>query len=279
MRKLTVLAGAITLAVSLSAIEAQAWWVTPTYSTSSKADFDDFNGDVKSTSYGIMGGNEYFTLGYKATDYSLSGRDLFSDMHLLFADAKYDGKFSAQWGYFAGVGVAFGWEDDFHASDNYNIKPRAGVSYALNQDYTIVGGFGANLNEPDNMFYPILSLNYRNSSDIGLSYKLGFPYFDAMYRINNMFAFTGKVVAVPVKQDVYLLADDNRVLSKGYLVEEYSEGSLGVEFTPHRAVAINAGLSVNFAREYNIYNSDGHEISSYETDPSYGAYLNVRANF
>lgn len=278
MRKICILAAVV--ASALAAAPSQAsFWLTPTFSTTSAADFDDFDGDVSSTSYGLMGGNEYFTLGYKGTSYDFSGPKLFDDMSLLFADLHFKDNLSAQWGYFAGVGVAFGWEDDFDATENYNFKPRAGLSYAINGDYRISGGIGANINEPDSKVYPIITLNYRNSSDYGLSYVFGFPMIDAQYRFNDLFALNGKVTAVPVNQDIYQLSDDSSVARKGYLAEESAEANIGVTITPMQAFSITAGVGVKFAHEYKIYNKYGDEIRSYETDPSGQAYIGFNAHF
>lgn len=278
MRKICLMAAVV--AASLAAAPSYAsFWITPTFSTSSKANFDNAPGDISTTTYGLKGGNEYFTLGYKGTSYDFSGPELFDDMSLLFADAHYNDKVSQNWGYFVGLGVAFGWEDDFHISENYNLRPRAGLSYAFSGDYTLNFGIGANINEPDSKVYPIVTLNYRDKSDYGLSYVLGFPMIDAQYRFNDLIALTGNVTAIPVNQEIYQLADDSRLAREGYFAEESAEANLGIILTPLKSLSINAGVGVKFAQEYNIYDKNGNEIRSYETDPSCQAYLGFNAHF
>lgn len=277
MRKICMVAAVVT---ALAAVPSQAaFWITPTFSTSSSADIDDSNGDISSTSYGLMGGNEYFTLGYKGTTYDFSGPDLLDDMSLLFVDVHFDGKFTGNLGYFAGLGAAFGWEDDFDMSENYNLKPRAGITYSFGGDYRLAAGVGASINEPDSSVYPILTLNYREPSDLGLSYKLGFPMVDAQYRFNNLLALTGKLTAIPVNQDIYQLSSTSMLARDGYLAEEYAEAKVGVVLTPMQAFSISAGVGYDFRHEYKIYDHDGNEFRSFDTDPSYSAYINFNARF
>ena len=132
MRKLSILAVAVTLGAMSAGAVASGFWLSPIYSSTSSAYAGGFNGDVKTTSYGIQGGYDFFTLGYKVTDYDFDRNDWLGKLHLLYADIHHDGGFSDGFGYFVGLGGSFGWEDDF--PDEYR-KEIAYVCLVFSEGY------------------------------------------------------------------------------------------------------------------------------------------------
>ncbi len=277
MRKLTKLASAVAFGAACASASAAGFWISPIYSSMSSADAGGFNGDVKTTSYGIQGGYDFFTLGYKSTDYDFDRNDWLDKLHLLFADIHYDGNFSQGFGYFLGLGGSFGWENDFHASENYTVRPRAGVSVRLNPDFSLMLGLKANFNEAENRFIPIVALKYRSLGDYGLSGVFGYPETRVMYRWADWIALEGSVSAF--NQDVYQLSDDSALARKGYFVEDSFNAAAGFVVNPVEAITLRAGVNATFDRDFKIYSNDGDEIHKYSSDPSYGFYLNGSANF
>lgn len=278
MRKICVLAATVA-ALSVAPASFANFWMTPIFSHSTSADIDGSSGDMSSTTYGLMGGNDYFTLGYKSTDYSYSGNGFqpFDDLSLLFGDAHYEDMFTNSVGYFIGAELTFGWEDDVHLSDDYSFRPRAGLNFVVNQDVTLLLGGKVNFNEADDKFTPILGLKYRDPSDMGFYALIGYPQTDIQYRFNNYFAAVGSLTAV--NQDVYQLADDNKIARKGYVMEDSYNAKAGIVLTPMQSFTINAGVDLALDRDYDLYNSNGDKISTYSTDPALGAYVNFDVNF
>lgn len=277
MRKL-LCAGAV-LSASLLALPAYAgFWINPVMSASGAADIDNSHGnDVKTTTYGIMGGNEFFTLGYKNTNYKFSGWDPIDKLQMLFADVHYASSFNETLGYFLGLELAAGWEDDFSLSDNYSIRPRAGISFAFDNNFSLLLGVKANFNEAKNRFIPIVGLKYRDPSEMGFSALLGYPDTSLQYRFNAYLALMGALSAV--NQDVYQLRSDSPLAHDGYLVEDSFNGRLGLVFTPVQAFTISAGVDASFNREYKLYNEYGDELATFETDNAWGGYINFDVNF
>lgn len=277
MRKL-LCAGVAFYAAIMAQPAYAGFWVNPIMSASGAADIDDSHGnDVKTTTYGIMGGNEFFTLGYKNTHYSFSGWEPIDKLQMLFADIHYASNFNEHLGYFVGLELASGWEEDFSLSDNYSIRPRVGISYAIDRNFSLLLGVKANFNEADNRFIPIVGLKYRDPSEIGFSTLLGYPETTLQYRFNNYLALMGRFYAV--NQDVYQLRSDSPMAPDGYLVEESMNGRLGLVFTPMQTFSISAGLDASFNREYKVYNEYGDELKSWETDTAWGGYVNFDVNF
>jgi hypothetical protein len=277
MRKLTKLAAAMAFSAACASASAAGFWLSPIYSYNSSADAGGFNGDVKTTSYGIQGGYDFFTLGYKSTDYEFDRNDWLDTLHLLFADIHYDGNFSQGFGYFLGLGGSFGWENDFSASDNYTVRPRAGLSFDFGNDFGAMLGLKANFNEADNRFAPIAAIKYRRLGDYGLSMVLGYPDTSLMYRFTQSIALEGS--ASFFNQDVYQLSDDNAFAPEGYFWEDSVNANLGVVLTPLDALTLRAGVDATFSRDLKVYNSDGDEITTINSDPSYGVYVNGSLNF
>ncbi|MDY6322190.1 MAG: hypothetical protein SPL30_04670 [Succinivibrio sp.] len=278
MRKICALAAAAFTAAALSAsADAAGFWVSPVYSHSASADMDGFNDEVTTTTYGIVGGYGLFTLGYQVTDYDFDSYDPINKLHLLHADVHYDGEFSDGFGYFVGIGGSLGWEDDFHPSEAYTVRPRAGVSVRLNPDFSLMLGLKANFNEAENRFIPIVALKYRSLGDYGLSGVFGYPETRVMYRWADWIALEGSVSAF--NQDVYQLSDDSALARKGYFVEDSFNAAAGFVVNPVEAITLRAGVNATFDRDFKIYSNDGDEIHKYSSDPSYGFYLNGSANF
>lgn len=277
MRKLSILAVAVTLGAMSAGAVASGFWLSPIYSSTSSADAGGFNGDVKTTSYGIQGGYDFFTLGYKVTDYDFDRNDYLGKLHLLYADIHHDGGFSDGFGYFVGLGGSFGWEDDFHASESYTLRPRAGLSFDFGNGFGAMLGLKANFNEADNRFAPIAAVKYRRLGDYGLSMVLGYPDTSLMYRFTQSVALEG--AASFFNQDVYQLSDDSAFAPKGYFYEDSVNANVGVVLTPLEALTLRAGVDASFSRDFKLYNHDGDEIRTISADPSYGFYLNGALSF
>lgn len=274
MRKILVLAAAAALASTPAMAE---FWVTPTYSHMSSADLDGTNDKAKTSSYGIVGGNDYVTLGYKKTEYSFNDSDDL-DLNLLYGDLHVSGGLTDSLGYFAGVGLTLGWEDDFNPSENYSLKPRAGLTYDFGNDWAISGGVDTNFNEVENYFQPILLVKYRQIGDYGLSAVLGTSNH-VMYRFSDLIAVEGKVNGI--NREIYQLADKSKrgAARDGYFIERNIAANAGVVLTPASALTVKAGVEASFDREMKLYNKSGDLIGKRDVDPTYGFYLSGSVNF
>lgn len=274
MRKLCVLAAAAAL-VSTPAMAD--FWVTPTYSHMSSADLSGTTDKAKTNSYGLVGGNEFITLGYKKTEYSFkNSEDL--DLSMIYGDLHYAGSLTESLGYFAGLGASLGWEDDFNPSENYSIRPRGGLTYDFGNDWALAGGVDVNFNEVENYLQPILLVKYRKIGDPGLSAVLGTTNH-VMYRFSDTLAVEGKVDGI--NRDIYQLSDKAKrgQARDGYFIERNIAANAGVVVTPASAVTLKAGVEANFDREMKLYNKNGDLIGKRDVDPTYGFYVSGSLNF
>ncbi len=272
MRKVLLMS---VILAGLSAMPAQALWVSGDVSATDKTKFGSY-GNMSTKVYKIMFGNDIFTVGYKTTDYDFSHYSPIDKLHLLFGDIHYEGSINTTVGYFVGTQASLGWEDEFHASDNYSLSPRAGLSFVINEDFSIQAGVCGNINEAKSVVLPILALRYRDPSDLGFSAVIGSENA-ARYRFNE---YVAAEASLAIKnQEIYQLKDDSVLAHKGYLVEESSNAKLGLIVTPLTAFNIRAGVSVDFDRDYKIYNHSGDKIRTIDTDSNVGGYLNCDYNF
>ena len=274
MRKVTLLAAVL---ACFAAPAMANWSVTPIYTYLGKADTKDVKDEVKTSTYGLEVANEYFTFGYTRTNYDFKNSyDI--DLNKLYADAKYDKINRGTWGYFLGMGVAFGWEDDFHMSKNYQITPRAGVNYDFGNDWFVSLGVGFDLNEIENYVDPVFLIAYRDPSALGLSGSIG-TYNHIQYRFSDAVALEGTVNYID--RDVYQLADKAKhgAAREGYFMEKSISANAGVVATPIDMFTLKAGVEARFDREYKVYDKDGHKLRTYDSDPAYGFYLSGALNF
>ncbi len=277
MRKLAFLAATTLVCLSAPSMAAD-FTVTPVYSHLGAADFDGASGDVKTSSYGLVGNNDFLTLGYTKTEYDFSNRpDV--DMNKVFADLRYAKVNPGTLGYFVGGGLAFGWEDDFHPSENYSITPRAGLNYDFGNEWRVTGGLSMNINEIENYFQPIFMVHYRSPDSLGFSGVFGTKNH-AQYRFTNAMAVEGTLRGID--RDIYQLSDDNSKhgsAAEGYLMERSIAASAGVVLNPLDALTLRAGVEARFDRELKVYDKDGNKLGKQDIDPSYGLYINGSLSF
>ncbi len=275
MRKVTMLA--VALACFALPAMAEGWSVTPIYSYQGKADTTNVRDEVKTTTYGLKASNEYFTLGYTKTEYDFKNSDDI-ELNKLYADAKYEQRNPGTWGYFVGMGAAFGWEDDFHMTENYQLTPRAGINYDFANDWFVALGVAFNLSEIENYVDPVLLIAYRNPSDLGFSGSIG-TYNHLQYRFSQGLALEGTVHYID--REVYQLADKAKrgAARDGYFMEKSIAANAGIVASPIDMFTVKAGVEARFDREYKFYDKDGNRLCTYDSDPSYGFYLSGALHF
>ena len=268
----------LTAALGFSATSAQAFFINANGSFNGDADIDDLGGAEVSTSvYRLMAGNQYFTFAYKHTAYDFSGiDDPFDSLNYLALDGRYEGKFDGTWGYFTGLTLAMGFEDDIHVSDNYAVTPRIGMSYQIAKGTDVFLGALAQFNDVDNVYLPIVGIKFGSEQDLGWSGSIAYPATRVTYRPFKSFAVESTLLTV---REVYQLADDSDLMPEGYIFEESYGLSAGIIYTPLDLLELRAGVQSFFDREYTLYDAGGDEIKSYDVDPSVGGYFNVNFRF
>ncbi|WP_303964298.1 hypothetical protein [Succinatimonas hippei] len=276
MKKFSVLALAAAAAFIGSA-EA-SFWMNASGSHNSDADLSGAPGDVSISTYNIVGGYDFVTVGYKRTDYdfSSSSSDWYDSLNYLYVDLHHNFALNDTFGVFGGLTLASGFEDDFHFDDNYSISPRAGISISFTDRITGFAGAYAQFNEVDNKYLPILGVKIGNDSEKGLSGSIAYPATRINYRFNSMLALEGTFLTI---KDLYQLSDDSSKLKKGYVFEEGYGVSGGVVLTPLKGMSVRAGIQSYFDREYTYYDHGGNERSSVDVDPSVGFYANLSYGF
>lgn len=272
---------ALAAAVLALSVPAHALFLNASSSFNGSTDVDGTNGEVATAIYHVMGGGEHFIVDLKRTDYDFDGAygvngDPWDSLNRIFLDLRDEGQFNAQLGYFAGLGYAMGFEEDIHLSENYSLMPRAGLSWNFGDGIKAFFGAAANLNEADNKFLPVLGVQFGKDADLGWSGSVAYPATRVLYRPSETLAFEGVFLTV---KETYQLADDSKVASEGFVMEESYGVSAGIIYTPVKMLNIRAGVQSFFDREYTLYDRDGDEFASYDTDPSLGGYVTVGLAF
>lgn len=263
-------------AAALCALPAQAFYVNASGAYNGKADIDG-GGEASTAVYRLTVGGQYLTFFYKHTSWDFSGRDdPFDSLNYTGVDAHLDGSFSTNWGYFAGLTLAMGFEEDIHLEDNYAVTPRLGLSYQFLPGTRVFLGAAAQFNEVENQYLPIIGIEFGSQRDQGLTGSIAYPATRVTYRFNATWAVEGVFLTV---RELCQLADDSSLLPQGYIFEESYGASAGVIVTPLEQLEIRAGLQSYFDREYTLYNKGGHEVASFDMDPSTGLYGSVNFKF
>lgn len=163
MRKL-----AIATLVCLTLPAQASFFLNPYYSSS---DTNFKNGqDVKSTIYGLEGGNDTFTLGFSNRNYSFQHSKNIDNLKSLYGNIHHgDALGDDGWSYFLYLGASLNWEDDFHPTENYNINPNVALTYHYDDELSLTLGAGGVINEYDSKAYPIVQVNFSNPKSDGLS--------------------------------------------------------------------------------------------------------------
>lgn len=268
---------ALFLAILAASCSANAsFFVSSSASYDGKADFKNSDENVEISSFTINAGTDFLTLTYKRTDFDWSNDYNLDTLHYLYADLHHSGEITKKFTYHAGIGLAAGFEDDFHADENYSIAPRLAIGYKFNNDFSFFGGAYAQFNEADNKFMPIIGMKYRNDDALGFSGSIAYPATKANYKFNDFISANATLL---VHKEFYQLSDNSSFAKSGYVFDESVGTSLGVTLNPLSMLSIDAGVNCYFEHEYTLYNHNGDEIGSLEVDPSLGGYVNVRARF
>lgn len=265
MRKL-----AIATLVCLTLPAQASFFLNPYYSSS---DTNFKNGqDVKTTIYGLEGGNDTFTLGFSNRNYSFQHSKNIDNLKSLYGNIHHgDALGDDGWSYFLYLGASLNWEDDFHPTENYNISPNAALTYHYDDELSLTLGAGGVINEYNSKAYPIVQVNFSNPKSDGLSFVLGFPKNTATYRFNQYFAINGELALNC--DPAYQLKDNSVYVRKGYIEERSAsaEGSLVV--TPADQFSAKIGVGYTFDRDIRFYDHDGRKISKARLDNDWNFFV------
>lgn len=238
------------------------------------SDVKDSKGELNTQAYGLNVNTTYFSLGYKRTDYDFSGVEDFGfdGTNAFYGDVHYTGFFSNNLTYSVGLTLGSFYETDADLSDSYVLAPRAILGYRFTNGMTGFLGAYANFNGAENVYLPIIGLKLGDESDYGWSGSIAYPATRVQYRFSPLWAVDATFLTV---RDTYHLDDDHKrgLISDGYIREKSYGASLGVTVNPLSHLQLSAGLFSYFDREFELYDKDGDELGSFETDPTYGAYF------
>ena len=272
MKKLLI-ATAISSVLSLSS--AQAFYITPSFSHVSSS--VKGGNDVGTSVWGLEAGGKYGSVSYSNTSYNVDKSKNIDNLHNLTIRGEYFDVIGDGLSYYVGCSYTAAWQDDFHASKNYNITPFATLTYATDDELSFTFGGGASFSKPKNSLFPILQANFKNESQEGLSFSLGFPVNKLTYRFNEY-------VAASTEFDFnyspyYLLSDDSAYVPKGYIQDRSNEIQGYLTINPTQNFAIKAGAAYTINRKLKFYFDDGDELASFKLDNSLKFFLNGTASF
>lgn len=272
--KKSLLVLAVTAGLSTA---ANAWYLTPFY------DFYDTdtksNGQsVSSSVFGLEGGNELFTLGYKHKTIDFKNSKDLDALHNLYGYYHNASSLGSDLTLKYAVGASLSYEDELEdLTDSLSLLGQASLLYRLDGDYSIEGGMGLIYNQIRYYPYPVVQLAYRNAQDQGLSYIVGFPKNDITYRFNDYFALNGDFTYA--NSSFTKLKEHNVYSDDGYLVDKYASATVSAIVTPHQSFNIEAGFGYTFDHSYKFYDHDGDYSHKVKLDPGYKTFINVNAHF
>lgn len=262
---------AIAALVGLTLQAHASFFLNPYYSGS---DTNFKNGqDIKTSTYGIEGGNDTFTLGFSNRNYSFKNSKNIDNLKSLYGNIHHSDSLGDDgWSYFVYFGASFNWEDDFHPSENYNFFPKASLTYHYDDDLSFSFGAGGVINEADSRAYPIVQLNFSDPKAEGLSFVLGYPKNSATYRFNRYFALNGEL-ALNYYEPAYQLKDNSVYARKGYIEDRSATAEGSLLITPVDQFTAKIGVGYTFDRDIRFYNNDGHKIAKSDLDSDWNFFV------
>ncbi|SKA73727.1 hypothetical protein [Desulfobaculum bizertense] len=175
---------------------------------------------------------------------------------------------------FGSLAVSSSFEEEL--SDSFGGSVASGVSYAITDDWKVLGGVALTAHPIGFGVRPALGLAYRTPRSMGFSLALGTPVSSASYRFSKSFALRASASLVG---GTYRLRDDSPVREKGYVGISGLSAGLYAMWNPLPNLSVMAGPDWHFNREYTFYDDDGDEKDSYDIDDTIGATLRVNWGF
>ena len=250
--------------------------------TYSKADVDS-GGKYSRTDMNFRAGYKWLTFAYTRSDYDWSstgdariskGRNPWDTLHKLSLDAAFDGYLSESVDWFAGATLVSGFGSQVWNS--FSLMPRAGLTFRATPEFKFHLGAVGIVAPAHSMLLPRVGLEWRDSYDMGLSAKLGFPATQIQYRFNEMVAAR---LSAKWTRDLYRLASDSSVARKGYMEEESVTSGAYLDLTPIDRLKLTVGAEMMAWRSMRVYDKDGDKMSKTDMDPSVGAVLRASYSF
>lgn len=269
-------AAAAVMALSFSSVAYTApnFYVNTDVMASGDANINGTDTDLKTSSFGVNVGNEYMTIGYMHTEYNFSGSfDPFDSLNKFTVDLRTERALSTSLVGYAGVTLGTLFEDDISLGDSYSISPRLALGWTFMNGMTAYVGAYANLNAAENVFLPIVGLKIGEDSDRGWSGSIAYPATKVNYRFNKSWSADLTYLTI---NDTYYMGDDvarKGLLSEGFMREKSQGASIGVTWNTPLGLVLSGGLFSYFDREFKLYDKDGNDFATFETDNCAGAYL------
>ena len=250
-----------------------------------KAEFDD-GGEAGTVATAVKGGFQWLGLEYARTDYSWSKKerlpfgdhsdDPWDTLHSLTLSSEHDGMFDHEWGWVAGVAVEAAYEDEL--SGSVGVDAYGGGIYVLNEDTRLLFGLAVSGHETGVGFLPLLMVDWDfvDESGTGWYAALGIPQTMLGYSFSNAFSLT---LELGKEDGTYRLADDSKVLGKGYVGHEEMDISLSAAWKPWGNVTFTLGPCYRFSRSMTLYDKGGEEKESYDLDNALGGFVGLSITF
>lgn len=280
--KLTSVAGAAALAVllSLSTSSQAGLGFSADYTGTGDADIDGQNSSLRTQSYGINASYSFIDFTARRTTYDFSGveNDPFDELTKLQVRLHHKGNITSNISYLASLGLGVLYEDSLDVAESYNVTPTLALGWNFTNGMTAFLGACADLNPADNEYLPVIGLQLGDDKDHGWSGAIAYPATRVQYRFNPSLAVNATFLTV---RDTYHLDDDKSKgeWADGYFREESYGASLGATITPIQHLTFSVGVNTYFNRQFKVYDNDGNKIESFDTDPTYGGYFNVKYSF
>ncbi len=248
----------------------------------SRADVDN-GGSYSRTDMNFRAGYKWLTIAYTRSDYDWNnagdarisrGHNPWDTLHKFSVDAAFDGYLSESVDWFAGMTLISGFESQIW--DSFSLSPRAGLSFRATPDLKFHLGALGLVAPAHSMLLPLVGFEWRDSRDMGLSAKLGFPATQIQYRFNDMIATR---LAARWTRDLYRLSNDSAVSRKGYVEEESVVSGAYIDFTPFDSLKLTVGGELMAWHSLRVYDKHGDKKSKTDMDPSVGAVFRASYSF
>ncbi|BBD08115.1 uncharacterized protein DFE_1389 [Desulfovibrio ferrophilus] len=250
----------------------------------SDADYDDREGGFSVLQADVSMTYDILRLSYGVRSYDWNDRtglpfgngvdDPWDQLHEIELSAHDRGRINSEWGWFYVAGVSAAYEEEM--DDSLGMFVGGGASYALSDAWAVQMGVGVAGHKIRWAVVPILGVMWNQGVEQGFSARIGFPEAELVYRFDPQWAVH---LAGRVEYDLWRLADDSTVRSKGYLEESGIRVGLYGDWTPTKELFVRFGPEFIFARETTFYNSDGDEQNSYNSGATVGGSFSIGYHF
>lgn len=249
----------------------------------SDAQFDGYEGSVKTYKQKIQINNDIIGISYSRWDFDWSneedlsfyrGKTPIESMQRIRLFANLPVPINEKWFMLNMFNINSTFENEM--GDSYGVGISSFFSYRFDEDHAIQLGAFANYHPVKTLGLPVIGYSYRARKRDGLQMVLGFPRAYIGYHLGPTMLLNAGMV---YSQAVIRLANDSGIEPQGYSEAKDFQSNIGVRYELNQNFELSVDLLYAFKRDFTIYDTNANEVDDYSIEPSAGAMIKIKYMF